>query len=47
MALIRFNPFNAINRAMRVLNSRDRRKVKSVVVIQVFLGLLDLMGDVS
>lgn len=46
MALIRFNPFNAINRAMRVLNSRDRRKVKSVVVIQVFLGLLDLMGVV-
>lgn len=46
MALIRFNPFKAINRAMRVLNSRDRRKVKSVVVIQVFLGLLDLMGVV-
>jgi ABC-type multidrug transport system fused ATPase/permease subunit len=36
--------FLSISRAMHVLNSADRRKVKAVILIQVFLGLLDLMG---
>ena len=36
--------FQSISRAMHVLNSADRRKVKAVILIQVFLGLLDLMG---
>ena len=46
MEIIRPNLFQAVNRAMRVLNSKDRRRVKFVIAVQVFLGLLDLMGVV-
>ena len=33
-----------IFRALRILNSRDRFRVVIVMVIQIFLGLLDLLG---
>ena len=31
-------------RSLRVLTSKERKKIYSVVVLQVFLGFLDLVG---
>jgi ABC-type multidrug transport system fused ATPase/permease subunit len=39
-------PLYSVNRALQVLNPKDKIRVKIVILIQVFLGLLDLLGVV-
>jgi ABC-type multidrug transport system fused ATPase/permease subunit len=36
--------FETIRRALRIFSKQDRRKIGIVTVVQVFLGLLDLIG---
>ena len=36
--------FQTVRRALRVFSSQDRRKIGMVTVVQIFLGILDLIG---
>ena len=36
--------FETIRRALRIFSKQDRRKIRIITIVQVFLGLLDLLG---
>ena len=42
--LIPTNGFETTRRALRIFSRQDRRKIGVITVVQVFLGLLDLIG---
>ena len=36
--------FQTVRRALRIFSAQDRRKIGIVTVVQIFLGILDLIG---
>lgn len=36
--------FETVRRALRIFSKQDRRKIRIITIVQVFLGLLDLLG---